>query len=1500
MAIPEITEKPPEGFVLDAPPPPQGFLLDEPSPTLPASGPSVARVHDKVSGEDTLIAAVGEKKGPEGQSFFVRAWSSLVTGEPIGADDDYLLPADTPLGEGVTAGMVRAEENAKKAFEIAKNTGLSIEEAQIIQREREKPNLSDANKAAIEDVTRILLLRRMQKQIDALTDSARMGLGERGVKQTYNAFANVAKQVMRYGNVSMTGGSEPPSFPLSSDYGFPPTIVGESPPDLRTQEQRDFDNERAMWVATMIGGPVTRPQLDMFYKLVLTSEVKEQEARRLLHGMGSWKPKHPVPELAYATDTLVPFSYVPEAETFGENIVDATANIVAMMAELAILRKILPAGTPEWMVWEIQNNLSGGKPGHGALMYWTLAEVRKTFPGVEFKPSALRVLTTGGIFVGATATDPDATVEDLIIAAGIPVALELAGLTRNRFKESPQESREKLSKVLSEAIGREVTPDIMDRVLKEASTTLPTKPEQPKVEAMPPKASPEAPGAPRTGAEVAKAPEVKAGAEVAPEVKQGVSLVAPKAAAEVSEVKPKPPAPEEVQRVVALRNDILDAELKKAGVSLTKSTRPDPQMVEEAAREFASNPNVGKELISRYEGDPTIPLSVKERFILFHEKVDIARASDQLRKQIREAESRGDMIGADALRPRLQELQDQNTRLAKVAEESIADTASALRANQLMMAMDYSTTNQLTLYEIAKGRPPTEKEAAKITKDTERIVEIGSRLEELQKATGEPRKLPDKELLSEAQRLSKELVAKGVSERNALVDGVLAEIQKTRPDVTRQEVMDAVSGYGQFRPLNKEADAATLRDLKGQLQQVAKLEEMEAGQAPSKTGFERRTPSAEEARLIKLVDEAMKEGGYKTRADYIARVKKQIAELQDKLARGDYEKVPAKPSRELSEEEVKLKIERARLQFALDQRRKPPSERMYNIMQETGRLAKQLVMGADDSLALLQLYPTLAQDIGRGVVDLASGKQPKFVWGEAVGKSLKQFFSKEVDVYFDEQMSLLKKSEWHSFLVQQKLWVEFGSQASPSVRPESAMSRYTERIPLLDRSGMAAAIAQDTAMTRLAEIEGPKWKALGALKTPKDYRTLAKRIGDMAGRGPLPRGETVRVVAGISTDYITSTRLLTSQLRNFGTLFGTLSSNPASRAMGVRTLAGIATLVAAESYIGSLFGWETEWDPRSSDGIKMRKGNTRIELIPGYGWLARFVSRTAIRLIRGTTGAQISDTKAASGRMLQTDEMDEIWRLIRNRRAPLLSLAETAITQKDFMGRDIKGFEGWSEAAKDHFLFMWINDGIDVAKDELENEGLTKQALDSIAATGFSWFGGPIQTYPDTASTTLAKFGEGVAQKKYGKAWDDLTPKQQKELRDDEAYRPKFEELQHAVDVEGKTRTDFDWVGESIERSKAAGQEVKDRLSPESQKALEAASLSLSRTVRDWWMNDERFARYQALVVEELEARLSERTQSADYKEATDARKKAIAEGIAEAAKASAASRLIKEIEPEE
>lgn len=104
-----------------------------------------------------------------------------------------------------------------------------------------------------------------------------------------------------------------------------------------------------------------------------------------------------------------------------------------------------------------------------------------------------------------------------------------------------------------------------------------------------------------------------------------------------------------------------------------------------------------------------------------------------------------------------------------------------------------------------------------------------------------------------AQELARVQIEQGVKDREAIVDAIHADVSKGIPEISKREVMDAISGYGQYKPLTHDQVAVELADLKGQLQQVAKLEDLAAGKKPKKSGIARYEASAEEKALRKEV-----------------------------------------------------------------------------------------------------------------------------------------------------------------------------------------------------------------------------------------------------------------------------------------------------------------------------------------------------------------------------------------------------------------------------------------------------------------------------------------------------------------------------------------------------------------------------------------------------------------------------------------------------------------------
>lgn len=155
---------------------------------------------------------------------------------------------------------------------------------------------------------------------------------------------------------------------------------------------------------------------------------------------------------------------------------------------------------------------------------------------------------------------------------------------------------------------------------------------------------------------------------------------------------------------------------------------------------------------------------------------------------------------------------------------------------------------------------------------------------------------PITEMQTEIGRLAESFVAEGITKRDPLVDAVHAELKKIDPKVTRRDTQDAISGYGRQRRLNPDPIKAELRELKGQLLQVSKLQDMAAGKPPKKTGAERQEPGQLQRELIRQVNEAKKRGGFdvtdpasqlKSALDGVkTRLRNQISDLEKQINTG--------------------------------------------------------------------------------------------------------------------------------------------------------------------------------------------------------------------------------------------------------------------------------------------------------------------------------------------------------------------------------------------------------------------------------------------------------------------------------------------------------------------------------------------------------------------------------------------------------------------------------------
>ena len=234
---------------------------------------------------------------------------------------------------------------------------------------------------------------------------------------------------------------------------------------------------------------------------------------------------------------------------------------------------------------------------------------------------------------------------------------------------------------------------------------------------------------------------------------------------------------------------------------------------------------------------------------------------------------------------------DTSKLFAGIDPKKFLDVLEVSTYHMEAIGRNFAEWSKVLVSQLGEGVKPHLKELWKKSSDALARADMDSALAKINKGAGEGKDVSS--FAVQIRKLAKALIIQGFDTRVKLVNAVHKELQEIFPDITKRETSDAISGFGKFQRLTTVDVDVILRDIKGQLQQLSKLEDMAAGIAPAKTGIERRTPSTEERALIKQVEEAKKKGGFevtdpakqlKTALDAIkTRLKNQIADLEKQI-----------------------------------------------------------------------------------------------------------------------------------------------------------------------------------------------------------------------------------------------------------------------------------------------------------------------------------------------------------------------------------------------------------------------------------------------------------------------------------------------------------------------------------------------------------------------------------------------------------------------------------------
>ena len=674
---------------------------------------------------------------------------------------------------------------------------------------------------------------------------------------------------------------------------------------------------------------------------------------------------------------------VDKSENWVETSIDAAAGIIGFGAELAVFNKAFP-GVPKAVAWETVSIANGGKPGSGSSMYGAMGLVGKAFPATKPILSKLGGGAGTGAIFGATTYLAGGTTEEIIINSGIPVLLGFMSITNTEWDSLKPKSKLELIRSVKRAVPQleNVTTKQMEQgisnalVAKEVAgirklgkKTGPKPTAAVEVGKGTGSFKPIESGGKRVESQHAKTLEARAILEGVIG-KEGVANLAThevagriKQAAKARDIPPKDaisivigekPLPDGV-----LMADVYVAASRRARaqgdagtlarlISSNKAT----DVITRSAQELNAMANQQKYDPVKLGADV-----VEARGVIPDKKLakDLSKAERKLDKaQVKLSKKEIDLTIASILE------KPKSTRAVDIASKTfgtrnrlvtktMADAALKRIGGKGKLFAGIDPKNFADVVEVsayyleAVGRnlPVWSKamtaqfgekvkpflkdlwEKANIRLNTgvqeKSISGLASTFQKKSAILGQTKMI---------RSLQESLIRSGFKTRQPLLKEMHRILRQIDPSITERQTMDAMSGAGKFKLLNKDEIQVIRRDINNQYQQVAKLQDMAAGKAPSSTGYERQSPSAEGRKLIKQVNEAKKKGGFEsvspekelksTLNSIKTRLTNRIADLKEQLKTGK-KLVKEKAKQPSDAETTRLTNEKNALQKEFDE-----------------------------------------------------------------------------------------------------------------------------------------------------------------------------------------------------------------------------------------------------------------------------------------------------------------------------------------------------------------------------------------------------------------------------------------------------------------------------------------------------------------------------------------------------------------------------------------------------
>ena len=199
------------------------------------------------------------------------------------------------------------------------------------------------------------------------------------------------------------------------------------------------------------------------------------------------------------------------------------------------------------------------------------------------------------------------------------------------------------------------------------------------------------------------------------------------------------------------------------------------------------------------------------------------------------------------------------------------------------------------------------------------------------------------------------------------------------------------------------------------------------------------------------------------------------------------------------------------------------------------------------------------------------------------------------------------------------------------------------------------------------------------------------------------------------------------------------------------------------------------------------------------------------------------------------------------------------MTGKDWLGRPIDKIDALLKAFPVEFVVSVVESGTaDGTWEQLaagDIQEASKGFIKNIPLGVFGLLGGGTGSYPVKAASARYNFKNFIAQKGYDKDWDDLSISEQRKLAREN--RKQFTVLDAQVKAESVESPRS--PERQIEEARLSQKKISGLLTKTNQVKVSGISVAVSRRPKNFYLNDERYQKYQELTAKYLNERLTKR-----------------------------------------